>query len=446
MIGPPVPSGQSAPLRQGAAASMREDGGSVPDGAVPDPGAPRPSPQASQPDPGRDRDPASAGRPARPRAGAPDEGPRRTGSAARRAEGGGARAATADPGPGRRRDESRQAPRDAAPSRPREGGPEEARIAPFLARAGWGGATRAPLAGDASGRRYERLARGGSTAVLMIAPPGAAASVRAFAEVGARLSSLGLSPPEPIAAEPEAGLMLLEDLGDALLARVVARRPSREPALYAAAAEVLAVLRAAGPPEGLPLYDADAMAEATALAAPWYARAEDAPWVEPLRAALERHAGPPDALILRDYHAENLVWLPERRGPARLGLLDFQDAMRGPAAYDLASLIRDARRDVSPAAAAAATARFAKAAGTPPAALDAALAVLGAQRALRILGVFARLARRDGRPRYLALLPRVWAQLAADLAHPALAAARGPALGALPPPGPAWVEGLRCRP
>ena len=323
---------------------------------------------------------------------------------------------------------------------------EEARIAPFLARAGWGGAARAPLAGDASGRRYERLARGAGTAVLMIAPPEAAASLRAFLDVGARLRALGLSAPAVLAAEPEGGLMLLEDLGDALIARVAARHPAREPALYAAAAGVLPALRAAGPPEGLPLYDAPAMAEATALTAPWYARAEGAPWVGPLREALARHAGPPDAMILRDYHAENLIWLPDRRGPARLGLLDFQDAMRGPAAYDLASLTRDARRDVSPAAAAAATARFAAAAGTRPAALDAALAVLGAQRALRILGVFARLARRGGRPRYLALLPRVWAQLSADLAHPALAAVRGPALGALPPPGAAWVEGLRCRP
>ena len=274
----------------------------------------------------------------------------------------------------------------------------------------------------------------------MIAPAAAAASLRAFLDVGARLSALGLSAPAVIAAEPEAGLMLLEDLGDALLARVAARHPAREPALYAEAAGVLPVLRGADP-SGLPLYDAGAMAEATALAAPWYARAGDAPWVEALREALERHAGPPDTLILRDYHAENLVWLPRRPGPARLGLLDFQDAMQGPAAYDLASLTRDARRDVSPAAAEAAVARCGRAEGT-----GAALAVLGAQRALRILGVFARLARQGGRPRYLALLPRVWGQLSADLSHPACAGLRAPVLGALPPPDAALIEGLRCRP
>ncbi len=322
-------------------------------------------------------------------------------------------------------------------------GPGGARADAFLGRAGWSGAARAALAGDASGRRYERLTRAGAgdprTAVLMLAPPEAAPSLRAFLDVASRLSGLGLSAPCVIAAAPAAGLMLMEDLGDALLARTAAARPAREPALYAAAADALVALRAAGPPSGLPPYDAEAMAEATALAAPWYARAERAPWVGPLREALARHAGPAETLILRDYHAENLIWLPGRRGAARVGLLDFQDAMRGPAAYDLASLTRDARRDVSPAAAAAAIARFARGAGADPARLDAALAVLGAQRNLRLLGVFARLARRDGLPRYLALLPRVWGQLAADLDHPACADVRGPALDALPPPGSAPI-------
>ena len=318
--------------------------------------------------------------------------------------------------------------------RPASAPSDAARAAAFLDRAGWGGAARAALAGDASGRRYERLRRGGRTAVLMIAPSEAAPSLRTFLDVAGRLSALRLSAPGVLAAEPEAGLMLLEDLGDALLAREAHARPEREPPLYAAAADVLAALRAAGPPEGLPLFDADAMAEATALAAPWYAGAGTTPWVEPLREALARHAGPADTLILRDFHAENLVWLPERRGPARMGLLDFQDAMRGPAAYDLASLTRDARRDVSPAAVCAAAERFAEGTGADPARLDAALAVLGAQRALRILGVFARLARRDGKPRYLALLPRVWGQLGADLDHSACEGVRGVVLGALPPP------------
>ena len=325
---------------------------------------------------------------------------------------------------------ARPAPAQRAPDGGREGA-----VAAFLEEAGWGGALRAPLAGDASGRRYERLTRPrGDTAVLMDAPPEEAASARAFLDVAGRLAALGLSPPAILHARPEAGLVLLEDLGDALLARVARDHPPREAALYEAAAEVLAAVRGAGTPLGLPLFDARAMAEATALAAPFHAGRDDAPWVPALREALEAHAGPPDGLLLRDYHAENLIWLPDRRGPARLGLLDFQDAMRGPAAYDLASLLRDARRDVSPAAARAATARFIAGTDADPEALDAALAVLGAQRAIRILGVFGRLARR-GRPRYLTLLPRVWRQLADDLAHPACAGFRAAVLGALPPPG-----------
>ena len=380
--------------------------------------------------------------------------------------------------------------------RPEPHGPARAgEIAGFLAAAGWGGAHRAPLAGDASGRRYERLtwARGGAaprrdpgpmgagpvedrtaarrseeppggdlptriarageeagapgraaTAVLMDAPVGPEGKAGAFLDVARRLRAMDLSAPATLDADPEAGLMLLEDLGDALLARVAAAEPEREVALYEAAADVLVRVRAAGPPEGLPVFDADAMAEAAALAGPWYARRGDAPWTEPLREALVVHAGPADTLILRDYHAENLIWLPERAGPARIGLLDFQDAMRGPAAYDLASLIADARRDVSPAAARAAVARFAEGTGTRG--LDAALAVIGAQRALRILGIFGRLARRDGKPHYLPLVPRVWGHLRSNLAHPACAGLRGPVLDALLAPDAALLDGLRCRP
>lgn len=359
----------------------------------------------------------------------------------------GGRAAPGLGAPRARADRSPQAEGPPEVDGPREEpAPEAGRagaIAAFLRGAGWGGAARAPLAGDASARRYERLrAPSGApaTAVLMDAPPEQEASVRAFVEVAGRLAALGLSPPAIRHAEPEAGLLLLEDLGDALLARQAQARPEDEPALYAAAADALVRLRRAGPEaaRGLPVFDADAMAEAASLAATAYAgrpdaRWTDAPWSGALRAALLAHAGPADTLILRDFHAENLLWLPERRGAARLGLLDFQDAMRGPAAYDLASLLRDARRDVSPEAARAATARFAEGTGTPPHRLDAALAVLGAQRALRILGVFARLAR-AGRPAYLRFVPRVWGQLVADLDHPACEALRGRVLGALPPP------------
>jgi aminoglycoside/choline kinase family phosphotransferase len=327
-----------------------------------------------------------------------------------------------------------------------------AAIDAFLAEAGLRAAARAPLAGDASPRRYLRLAGG---AVLMDADPAQGMEVRRFMALTGFLRGLGLSAPAIRAADPDAGLLLLEDLGDALFARVCGDA-AIELEAYAAAIDALAVVQAAPPPARLaapggpiapPPYDAATLAREARLAAEWWAPAAGAPLSADASAAFDaavaaacaRVAGDRRALVLLDYHAENLIWLPERAGVARVGLLDYQDARIGSPAYDLASLLSDARRDVAPALAAAMRDRYAAAQGPgfDRAAFDADLAALSAQRNLKILGIFARLARRDGKPGYLRLTPRVWRNLLADLSHPDLAALRGVVLRLVPEPSAA---------
>lgn len=297
-----------------------------------------------------------------------------------------------------------------------------AELAAFVAARGWADATRRPLAGDASARRYWRLARGTGRAILMDNPPGGADDPVAFARIAGHLAALGLSPPRILAADLTAGILLIEDLGDAVYDRVIAANPAAERPLYTVATDALAHLAAHPAPPGLPDQTALEWAQAAALVADSFApqAINRAALVDALAAALHAHADGPRVLILRDYHAQNLIWLPDRQGPARAGLLDFQLAQMGQPGYDLISLVQDARRDVTPGTAAAMRRRYADAMGlTAP---EARFAVLGAQRALRILGVFARLAAEQGKRQYLVLIPRVRAQLHACLAHPALAA------------------------
>lgn len=322
--------------------------------------------------------------------------------------------------------------------------------ADFVAGAGWGDATRAPLAGDASDRRYERLTRGADNAVLMDAPPGTGDDPADFVAIAQHLSALGLSPPRILAADLPAGFLLLEDLGDGLFARLVDRDPALEAPLYAAATDVLVYLESAPLPPDRPDLSAQDWAQAAALALDWYAfaatgtRPPAADFVAALTEALQSHAEGPRVLILRDYHAENLLWLPDRAGLARVGLLDFQLAQAGQPGYDLISLVQDARRDVSRETAAATIRRHADATGRDMAALSARLATLGAQRALRILGVFARLCMVAGKPGYLRLMPRVWNQLQENLHHPALAAVAR-ACADLPAPTPTVIDRIAAQ-
>lgn len=320
----------------------------------------------------------------------------------------------------------------------------------FLSGAGWSDARREALAGDASSRRYERLTMGAERAILMIDPEG---DLRPFLAIAAHLAAQGLSAPRIFAQSGESGLILMEDLGDDLLARLAGQGPELEQALYCAATDVLIALHAAPLPEGLAPYGPEEMALATGPAAEFYAPAAGAPvthegWLH-LTAAMEEallatNMGPP-VLLHRDYHAENLIWLPRRSGPARVGLLDFQDAVAGHTAYDLASLLGDVRRDVPATVKESAIRHYLTATGREEAAFRAALAAQGAQRNIRILGIFTRLATRLGKPGYLALMPRVWALLMADLAQPGLEHLRETVEEMLPPPTPEVIARIRKR-
>jgi aminoglycoside/choline kinase family phosphotransferase len=306
------------------------------------------------------------------------------------------------------------------------------RIAAFLDAAGWGAAQRAPLAGDASFRRYERLRGGPRPAVLMDAPP-PKEDVRPFLAVARRLKGLGFSAPEIYAEDVAAGLLLLEDLGDSTFTRVLAAEPKQETALYTLATDALIALHRAFEPRAgdPPLFDdARAIAEAERLLDwTWPATyGGDAPaevraaFRDAWRQVLPAWRGVPDSLILYDFHVDNLMRLSGRPGAAACGLLDFQDALVGPAGFDLMSLLQDVRRDVPDALAEAMIARYLAALpALDPAAFRASYAVGGAQRNIRILGTFVRLWRRDGKPGYLRWLPRTWAVVDANLAHPALA-------------------------
>ncbi len=308
----------------------------------------------------------------------------------------------------------------------------------FLARYGWHGARRSPLAGDASFRRYERLEQDGERAVFMDAPP-PREDVRPFLAISRALADVGLSAPRVLASDDAAGFLLLEDLGDDLFSRIIAEDPSLERPLYEAAVDCLLALhhgavpstvKLNGPEYGIPSYDMTRYLDEAALLADWTLPAlrggslgtdERDKFLDLWRAALGPVEAVRDVLVLRDYHADNLIWLAERDGVARVGLLDYQDAVAGHPAYDLVSLLEDARRDVPPALADDMIARYLAARpDLDEAGFRTAYAALGAQRNTKIIGIFTRLFARDGKAGYLDLIPRVWGLLDRDLSHPGL--------------------------
>jgi len=298
----------------------------------------------------------------------------------------------------------------------------------FVAASGWGSATVRPLAGDASNRRYDRLTTtDGKRAVLMDAPPDKGEDVRPFVQIAEYLTAQGLSAPAIYAQDPENGFLLIEDLGDRLFAREMAADPACQDTLYNGAVDVLVHLHAAQQPD-LPAYSSDITVPLAALAYDWYQSSIDGALNDTAKsafsAAFQKVIQPYDAglniLIQRDYHAENLLWLPDRQGYARVGLLDFQDAMLGHRSYDLVSVLQDARRDVSPDTEGAMINRYIDSADCDHDAFHTAYAVFGLQRNLRILGVFARLCLRDGKAHYVDLIPRVWGHVQTNLQHDAL--------------------------
>jgi aminoglycoside/choline kinase family phosphotransferase len=298
----------------------------------------------------------------------------------------------------------------------------------FLAAHGWEGAQILPLAGDASFRRYFRVVKDGRSAVLMDAPP-EHEDVGPFLAVAGHLLDRGLLPPRPLAVDRGQGLLLLEDFGDDRVGPVLARQPHRERDIYEAAVDILAELARHPAPEDLAPYDEAAMEREVLLFTDWYAPAVGldlarepflAAWRETWKALLPAVRSDP-VLVLRDYHADNLMVLPD----GTLGLLDFQDALAGHAAYDLVSLLQDARRDVSAELEEAMLRRYVeKASVEEPEVFRAHYEILGAQRNVKILGIFTRLWKRDGKPAYPRMHPRIWNYVERNLRHPAVAPIR----------------------
>lgn len=348
---------------------------------------------------------------------------------------------------------------------------EQARA--FAVQAGWGDARVEALPGDASTRRYFRLSRGDRAAMLMDQPRGvetascppdaseaersalgynamarlAGPDCRPFAAVSAFLGSCGLSAPAILAHDYGPGFLLIEDFGHGRMADLIAAG-APEAGFYETAVDALAHLHRTPAPRALPVpgggemrllaYDTLAMLAEVKLLTEWFypaatgralpadaAAAFEAAW----RAALGQLKVTAPVVILRDYHAENIMWLEPRAGVRRAGLLDFQDALAGSPAYDLISLTEDARREVSADLSEAMMARYIARRRADEAGFDAdsfrfAAALLAAQRNTKIVGIFARLWKRDGKPRYTQYLPRMWRYLARDLSHPALSGLR----------------------
>jgi tRNA threonylcarbamoyl adenosine modification protein YjeE len=333
----------------------------------------------------------------------------------------------------------------------------------FLDGAGYADAKRERVQGDASTRSYERLTLGDRRVILMNAPrrpdgppvrdgkpysriAHLAEDVIPFVAMARGLKAQNLSAPEIYHADLDQGLLILEDLGDNRVVSGDPPAPIEEH--YGTAVEVLLALHsfdlpttlpiAPGSDYALPSYDMDALLMEAELLLDWYLPRFDmeltptarsafaALWREALNPAL---ASPP-TWVLRDFHSPNLLWLPDRPGVARVGLLDFQDAVLGPAAYDLASLLQDARVDVPETLEIALLGRYARVRRDSDQDFDTAgfvqmYATMAAQRATKILGIFARLDRRDGKPQYLRHIPRIWGYLQRALAHPSLAPLNG---------------------
>ena len=302
-------------------------------------------------------------------------------------------------------------------------------IAGFLRRHGFDPAEAGPLAQDASFRRYLRL-RGARPAVLMDAPP--PEDVRPFLRIAGHLDSRGLSVPAIIAADPDAGLVLEEDLGDDLLSTLLDRQATPPEPLFDAAVDGLVVMQGAAPPSDLPPWDASLMAQ-TALGtlfdwwwparygtpAPDAARADVG---EALTAMLRPVADGPRTFVHRDFFAGNLLWLPDRPAPRNVAIIDFQGAALGHPAYDLVSLLQDARRDIHPSFQQRALQRYLAArTDLDPGRFIAAYDACAAQRHLRVACQWVRLALRDHRPQYLAYGPRTWRLLNQALRRPAAA-------------------------
>jgi len=344
----------------------------------------------------------------------------------------------------------------------------------FLTDAGYADAKRQRMAGDASTRSYARLIRDDGVVILMNSPrrPDGPAiydgksysaavhlaeDVKPFVAIANGLRERGFSAPSIHHADLDAGFLITEDFGSAGFIEGDPPRPIAE--RYQAAADMLAALHREALPEILPLapqityaipiFDTDALLVEAGLMLEWYLPDRGAEPTNNMRAEfvmmwrdlLSKPAAAPKNWVLRDFHSPNLIWLGERSDIARVGIIDFQDAVLGPAAYDLVSLLQDARVDVPESLELALLTRYIKARRAAddrfdPAGFAELYALMSAQRNTRLLGTFARLNRRDGKPQYLRHLPRIWTYLNRSLAHPALSRAREWYSANVPPPVP----------
>jgi aminoglycoside/choline kinase family phosphotransferase len=341
----------------------------------------------------------------------------------------------------------------------------------FLEASGYIGAGRKRMPGDASTRSYARLIRDDGGVILMNSPqrPDGAAiyngksysaavhlaeNIKPFVAIDEGLRAAGISAPEIHHCDLDHGFLISEDFGSE---GVIEGDPPRPiPERYEAATDVLAVLHATTLPETLPLngqtytipvWNTDALLIEIGLMAEWYLPDRNAPLSEEKRAEffamwrelLKKPLAAPKTWVIRDYHSPNLIWLADRESMARVGVIDFQDTVLGPRAYDVVSLLQDARIDVPESLELTLLSRYIKARRKDDASFDAAgfaelYAIMSAQRNTRLLGTFARLNRRDGKPHYLRHQPRIWTYLQRSLAHPSLAHLRDWYLANVPPP------------
>ncbi len=322
----------------------------------------------------------------------------------------------------------------------------------FLDTTEWSPASVVSMTGDASNRRYDRLTLGDATAILMDAAPERGEDVRPFIRIGEHLRAQGFSAPEILARDVPNGFLLLEDLGDDRFKEVLERAPDREEDLYREATDALIALHQCPLPADLPDYGPQRMVEVCEPLFSSYTRtlagevvhADQTRFNAALEDVLNRHVGAPSVLIERDYHAENLLWLPDREGVARVGMLDYQDAAAGHPAYDLVSMLQDARRDVSQDIETAMIDHYIAKTSVDAAAFTAAYWALGLQRNLRIVGVFARLATQMGKPHYVDFIPRVWAYIERGLQRPELSDMEAVLRDTVPTPSPENLRKLKA--
>lgn len=325
----------------------------------------------------------------------------------------------------------------------------------FVQANGWQDAERVELAADASTRCYDRLfcPVKNRSAVLMNAPVDIGSNIKAFMQVTEILRGYGFSAPEILGADLENGFLLLEDLGDDLFAKVCHTDGSLEASLYQSAIDVLVALHRHAAAAEIAPYDIETYLREARLLTQWYLpAATGAPVDSDVSAEFDRliceactlvPTGNP-VLVQRDYHAENLLWLPDREGIKRVGLLDYQDALAGHPAYDLVSLLEDARRDTSAMLRSEMLLRYLDKTGVDETSFKQAYSILGAQRNLKILGIFTRLYLRDDKAQYLDLMARVWQHLQRDLEHSSLAGLKGWIAQNVPKPSETIIAKIRA--